>query len=212
MLTNIRSHIRVLLLAVIICLLATHLTAVPVYACSPAPWTFEQALSSKAMIYGKVIESADDNRQATVEVFSYVGPEPAPRIVHLPSTIDSNEGSAEHLCPDFSMRFVAGSEYVFFLADIPPHLQLLEPKWITASAVDNGQLIVGLPRGETDSVAHRLQQFAEENGYKIQTPARSAPVWGEEGGVNGQVVILIVATVCLILTYVYSRRQRGGSS
>ncbi|WP_199616094.1 hypothetical protein [Paenibacillus alkalitolerans] len=151
------------------------------YACSPAPWSFEEAYESKAMVYGKVIDTSNDGRKATVDVISYAGPDEPPKRIHMPETVDDrNKYPAGYECPDFSMKFKTGEEYIFFLSDIPPNLQLLSPSYRTGSLVEDGRVVVGLPRGETDSLQRRLHHFAEYKGYTIQSPKDASPVWGAD--------------------------------
>ncbi|WP_054026334.1 hypothetical protein [Bacillus sp. FJAT-28004] len=151
-----------------------------VHACSPLPWKFEDAYESKAMVYGKVADSSEDGRKVTLDVISYAGPDQAPQTIYLPETIDNrSKYPAGNTCPDFSMKFKKGEEYVFFLADVPPNLKLYSPSWITASAVVDGEVVVGLPNGEKDSLQNHLQTFAQSKDYTIQSPNHSSPVWGK---------------------------------
>ena len=103
------------------------------------------------------------------------------------------------------MKFVEGSEYVFFLSDIPPNLRLLEPQWITASFVENEQLTVGM-RGEKDPLQYRLQEFAASKGYNIQTPTKNSPIWGADISSIWLIFILIVACFLLYIIYLYRKR------
>jgi len=157
------------------------LRPVPSEACSPAPWTFEDAYAAKAMVYGTVIDAARGGRQATVDVEMYAGPGQAPKLVVMPETVDDRDRyPAGYACPDFSMKFREGASYVFFLKDVPPRLELLSPSFITASLAENGDVIVGLPRGESDSVEERLRRYAASRGYALQTPDANAVVWGRD--------------------------------
>ncbi|TLS49583.1 hypothetical protein FE782_24655 [Paenibacillus antri] len=181
----------------------------PAYACSPAPWFFEDAYESKAMVYGKVIETENDGRKATVDVISYVGPNHAPARIRMPETIDDRDQyPAGYSCPDFSMKFEPGEEYIFFLRDIPPNLRLLSPSYRTASNVENGQVIVGLPRGETDSLQHRLQEFARISGYPIQSPDRSSPVWSDNNNIAWLWVVFASSILSGIIYFSYKRAKR----
>lgn len=151
-----------------------------VHACSPIPWNFEEAYESKAMVYGKVADISEDGRKVTLVVTSYAGPGKVPQTIYLPETIDNrSKYPAGNECPDFSMKFKSGEEYVFFLSDIPPNLRLLSPSWITASKVENGQVVVGYPNGETDSLEDRLKEFADSKNYELQSPHSTSPVWGK---------------------------------
>ncbi|HZG78210.1 MAG TPA: hypothetical protein VEZ72_20320 [Paenibacillus sp.] len=194
--------VRIALLTAWSALLVLLVPPTPAQACSPAPWTFEEALRAKAMVYGKVAKSDHDQRAATVEVLSYVGPGEAPRLVQLPGTKDSRAAIPDP-CPDFSMTFEEGSEYVFFLSDIPPNLQLLEPQWRTASLVASGQLIVGMPRGETDALKDRLRQFAEAKGYEIQVPNRNSPVWETGNHWIQWPIFIILVVVGVLLGFIF---------
>lgn len=92
---------KIAILVVISICFSLFVNLIPIYACSPAPWKFEEAYNSKAMIYGKVIKTNNDNREATVEVISYIGPDKPPHIVYLPSTKDSRKVKQGYQCPDF---------------------------------------------------------------------------------------------------------------
>jgi hypothetical protein len=158
------------------------------------------------MVYGKIIGIGNDGRKATLDVISYIGPGKAPKLIHLPETIDDrNKYPAGFSCPDFSMKFKIGEAYVFFLSGIPPKLQLLSPSYITAAFVEDGQVTVGLPRGETDSLNNRLQDFAKISGYKIQTPDSSSPIWGEK---NKSIWFIIFLSIGLIASFVCIRAYR----
>jgi len=173
-------RIKVLLLTVSCICLFIVMNVNFVHACSPRPWSFEDAYESKVMVYGKVADISEDGRKVTLDVITYAGPDKAPQTIYLPETVDNrSENSTANTCPDFSMKFKKGEEYVFFLSDIPPHLTLLSPSWITASAVEDGQVVVGFPNGEKDSLQDRLKGFADSKNYTIQSPNSTSPIWGK---------------------------------
>lgn len=199
-----RKKIIVLLVSIVSIMM--FLNIVPVYACSPAPWSFEDAYKSKSMVYGKVIDTDKGGRKATLDVIRYVGPNQPPKRIYMPETVDDRDKyPAGNECPDFSMKFKEGKEYVFFLKDdVPPNLELLSPNYITASLVEDGQVTVGLPRGEKDSLHKRLQYFAQSKGYEIQSPNNASPVWG--GNHSLLWGILVTVATCFILVYFYLKR------
>jgi hypothetical protein len=182
----------------------------PVHTCSPPEWFFEEAYDSKAMIHGKVLGTENNGRKATVEVITYVGPSKAPRKVYLPSTIDSRGNEKDQYnCPDFSMKFAVGKEYVFFLSDIPPNIELFSPTWRTAALVYNKEhVVVENYHGEQDSLDKRLIAFAELKGYGIQKPTKQSPVWGNP--FNWFWLVSIIMVICLIigLAYFYVKRVK----
>ncbi|WJH35342.1 hypothetical protein N6H14_04675 [Paenibacillus sp. CC-CFT747] len=102
----------------------------------------------------------------------------APRRVSFICRERKMAGRPPYSCPDFSMRFKTGEAYLFFLADVPPRLRLLEPQWRTASPVRNGQVMVRIPHGETATLEERLQSFAALRNVAVQTPDSGSPVWG----------------------------------
>jgi|GEM_PF-648627 len=186
----------------------------PVHACSPAPWSFEDAYKSKAMVYGKVIETTNGGRKATVDVISYMGPGKAPRTVHMPVTVDDRDQyEAGYSCPDFSMKFEAGEEYVFFLADIPPNLQYLKPSWITAAHVEDRQaaVTIGYPDDSKDDLMSRLKQYGDQKGYMLQLPDSDSPVWGSESGGGWLMygIILAALSIIAVIFHLYRRRIVG---
>lgn len=104
------------------------------------------------------------------------------------------------------MKFKISGKYVFFLSDIPPNLQLLEPQWKTASLVEDGQVTVGMPRGEKDSLQNRLQDFAQSKGYAIQSPDSFSPVW--RNNINWLWVLSILILLSLLLYFIYLYKKR----
>ncbi|HZG85641.1 hypothetical protein [Paenibacillus sp.] len=186
------------------------LRPVPAAACSPAPWTFEDAYAAKAMIYGTVVDVGRGGRLATVDVDIYAGPGPAPKRVTMPETVDDRDRyPAGFECPDFSMKFRAGTSYVFFLKDIPPRLELLSPSFVTASLAEDGHVVVGLPRGETEPVAEKLQEYAERKGYALRTPEAGAPVWGEDAFRAWRRLAALAAGGAALAAYAFVRRRRN---
>lgn len=183
----------------------------PAYACDPASWTIKEAYESKAMVYGKVADTENGGRKATVDVISYIGPKQAPRTIYMPATIDDRDNyPAGYSCPDFSMTFKEGEEYVFFLADIPPNLRLLSPSWRTASLVEEGQVTVELSRGKQDDLQRQLKSFAESKGLSIQAPTRYSPVWGGDRGWLWLALLLIGFGVAAGSYYVSRMRAKTG--
>lgn len=165
------------------------------------------------MIYGNVVETEQDGRKATVDVISYAGPGKPPRTIHMPVTVDDRDQyPAGDSCPDFSMKFEAGAEYVFFLADIPPNLALLAPSWITAAPVDSGQMTVTVfyPKDNKDDLHTRLKDYADFKGYEIQSPSSHSPIWGGGSGSGSgwhwYAVSLAALSLGLLTIYAYKKR------
>jgi hypothetical protein len=182
----------------------------PARACSPMPWTFSQASEgSVAALYGLVSHVSEDGRQATLEVRSYAGPDKAPQKVVLPSTVDSQD--RDRNCPDFSVKFKTGQQYVVFLADISPSVKLAYPEWITAFPVQDGQVTIGYPEGEQAALDPQMKQFADMKKTSVQFPTRSSPVWYSSGhsgirmAILGGISVVVIGAAAAI--WLRSRRK-----
>ncbi|WP_127583714.1 hypothetical protein [Paenibacillus koleovorans] len=199
------KHIPMVLAAAIsfFILVAFFLPPQSAHACSPAPWSLEDAYKAEAMVHGKVVSTSKEGRQATIDVLAYVGPEagPTPKKIRLPATVDARPNyPAGYACPDFSMKFQPGEEYVFFLADVSPRLALFAPSWITASRVENG-LVYLTNNGAKDSLQLHLSAYAVSKEYRIATPTANGPFWGKGPAVPRGFAILLVLTAILACSY-----------
>lgn len=148
-------------------------------ACSPAPWSLEIiSKPSTALLYGTVTGLSVDRRTATVEVIRYIGHKDAPRVVHLPPTVSSNEGIEQPWsCNDFSNKFEQGRSYVIFLSGEGDQLALLHPQWMTSLRVEDDLSVIVDMHGRSMSIDKVLQQYAEEHQLPIAEPTSRSSVW-----------------------------------
>jgi len=180
-------------------------------ACSPKPWSYELlAQESTAVVYGEVVDSSMDGRQAVVKVVHYVGPaDLAPKIIHLPAT-ESSQKTAEDECPDFSTKFEQGKWYIIFLKNTGSTPELLYTNWITALMADDNHVMVNI-QGNKEEISAVIQKYAEDRQQTVQTPDQTAPVWGATKSSTtrfsaASILSIIVISVC-IYYFVKSRRR-----
>lgn len=176
-------------------------------ACSPAPWSYDLLeKDSMAVVYGEVIVIGNEGRDATLKVESYVGPGEAPSVVHLPST-ESSQKTSDDPCPDFSMKFQKGQNYLVFLKEVGDTPALLHSDGTTALEVQGNKAIVNMQNDKED-VSILLQKYAMDHQQEMKTPEQGAPVWGEDNNNNlfiGGGAVLIVFGV--ILFYLIKRKK-----
>jgi len=178
----------------------------PVHACEPPPWSYESlAKESDSLVLGNVSSASSSGRQATIEVISYIGQEPAPKTIRFTTT--SSRKSTDDPCPDFSMVFQKGMTYLFFLKHDGQSLKLLHPDGVTALHVQNEQVVLNV-RGDTGDVNELLLQYATEHQMTVQKPEPDGVVWGKVSNHALAYSAAAAAGIVLIAACFYVMRRK----
>lgn len=171
------------------------------FACSPPPWSFESIYNdgTKAVVYGTVTSVSTNKRKATIEVKKIVGPGSAPKMIDLPSTKDSRSKNDE--CPDFSDRFDKGKDYIIFLKNIYPVVELTHSDWKTSLPIDENHNITVNLKNETVKVDMFLNNLSKDS--EIKTPDKDSKYWREN---NGHYTIYIIGGGLVAILFFLMRK------
>lgn len=179
-----------------------------VSACEPAFWSAEKlAAQSGSIVYGRVSDISEDNRQATVDVYRFLGNEEAPSTIKLPPTKDSR--NFRDNCPDFSVKFRKDIDYVIFLKSHDSAAELLSVDGLTALHVVNNE-VDSNASGQKVNVDALLNDFSAATNLPLQKPASDAPAWGVESAVPMAAILIgtiVIAATAMIWTFVRFYRK-----
>lgn len=172
-------------------------------ACTVMPWNFEDlAGRAEALVRGRVIRVEEGGRVAVLAVTEYLGPGTVSRELRVGPT--ENSGGREFECPDLSVVFHRGQEYIVLLDGNGPASRLAHPKGKTAVPVDaQGMIQVRMDSAEKRSAQAFMLEFAVRHGRVA---------WGEGWGqVRLVLAVVIVAGLGVGLAAWFGRRRRTRS-